>query len=489
VCERYAQIDAAHSALFIRTSELTSQSVMAIREGITNQSALLNDKLTEIIGQSELLNGKLAEIADNLINRQSLLYSKLNQQIQFQLELTRVLAPKVAAPLRNAAGAAEGPRGELEGHADLQIIGDAELSNLDAGYFRQTASRVKRALRSLKDKSQLDVLLFSMRPEYFAADDLLDTSASAIGCFTFATTEADLQDLRKSFDLAVICSHAMSGQRAEFIIRERRMASCLVVWTWDNHHKPYHNARSNALADLVLPGHRFCSDLMLTPHAVLAQSFPLPTSQWSRPLTAKLLDASIANPRSNALYGGFVLSGESSRDELLRCLSREISDNAITLLDHAKRTAPDSYFLRSAEKQFREWSSYKVSVVLPFATLPMRVFDALISGQIPIIPNSCVDLDAVIPSDLQLALPVLRFEELSVAAIWDAWRAALRRYYEMGIEGVYRRRRFARDGHHVSVRLRQIVQYLIGLASKDIPIKVKIDEERVGLLLPSVGSG
>jgi hypothetical protein len=469
---------------FARNSEQTTQSVMAIREGITNQSALLNDKLTEIIGQSRLLNGKLAEIAGNLTDRQSLLYSKLNRQIQLQLELTRVLAAK-SAPLPNEAWAAEGPTAEPEVHADLQIIGDAELSYLDTGYFRQTADRVKRALMSLKGKSQLDVLLFSMRPEYFAADDLLDTSGSAIGSITFATTEADLQDLSKSFDLAIICSHVMSEQRAEFIIRGQRMASCLVVWTWDNHHKPYHNARSNALADIVLPGHRFCSDLMLTPHAVLAQSFPLPTSQWSRRLIAKLLDESIANPRSDALYGGFVVSGESSRDELLRCLIREIPDNAITLLDLAKRTAPGSYFLRSPEEQFRQWSSYKVSVVLPFANdLSMRVFDALISGQIPIIPDSCFDLDRVIPHELQRELPVVRFKELSVSGIQEAWHAALRLYDEMGLEGVYRRHRFARDGHHVSVRLRQIVQYLLGLASEDISLNVKIDEETVGLLLP-----
>jgi hypothetical protein len=469
---------------FAKNSEQTTQSVMAIRDGITNQTA----QLTEIIGQSERLNGKLGKVVGDLSESQSILYRKLDRQLQLQLELMRALAAK-SAPLRNACGDADGPTVDPEPHVDLQIIGDDGLSCLDSSYFHETANRVKQALRSIKGKSQLDVLLFSMRPEYFAVDDLLDTSVSAIRSITFASSEADLQHLRSTFDLAIICSHIMSEQRAEFIIRGRRMASCLAVWTWDNHHNPYDNARSNALADLVLPGHSFCSDRILTPHAVLAQHFPLPTSQWARRMTSKLLETSITNSRSDALYGGFVLWGGSSRDGLLRSLSQDIPDNAITLLDAAKRGAPGSYFLRSPEEQFSDWLGHKVSVVLPFANdLSMRVFDALIAGQVPIIPNSCFDLDVVIPPELQRELPIVRFEELSVPGIQEAWRTALLRYDELGLQGVYRRHRFACDGHHVSVRLRQIVEYLMGLAHEDISLNVKVAEESVGLLLRSIGS-
>jgi len=362
----------------------------------------------------------------------------------------------------------------------LSIVGDVELCDLETGYFIETVSRLKRALSCLRNKTSLDVLLFSKRPEYFCAEDLIEGPNSTIKSIQFVSDERELLALKRTFDLAIICTHIKGEHKAQVIIRGRKFAPVLVAWTWDNHIDPYSNLRFSALSDIILPTHKYCADLLKTPHAVVGENFPHCTCQWSRPLAAKLLEASISNSRSDSLYGGYVSWPIGQRNTLLRSLKGELPLNAITLIGPATR---ESYFRMSSEDKFKQWASYKVSVAIPLMNdLSMRVFDALIAGQVPLVPESCYDLDAVIPAEIQASLPIIRFEEMSVSAIAKAWHTAVRRYDELGTEGVYKRHAFARDYHHISVRLGQIARYVLKLADDVSRITVVIDEEGVGLL-------
>jgi hypothetical protein len=372
-------------------------------------------------------------------------------------------------------------KGLLGLQTDLQICGPTDVAHLRTDYFHQAAVRVKDAVNSLKGKKGVDILLLSLAPEFFGHEDLI-SSPTSVRSITFVTDESRLGSLEKCFDLAIVCTHIRREHKAQFIIRGRQLAPVMVVWTFDNHHSHDANRCFNALADIILPAHRYCGDMMKTPHAILGQSVPLCCTQWPRALATRLLEERISIPRSDSLYGGYVL-WRAPRNVLLQALKDEIPNSAISLIDPHSRQSPESYFRLGTEKQFLDWSSYKVSIALPFSNdLSMRVFDALMSGQIPLVPDSCYDLDFVIPRNVQETLPILRFKELSVAAIRDVWREAIRRYDELGMDGVHRRHAFARDFHHVSVRLSQIVEYVLRLANEDCPLVLKIDELGVGLV-------
>jgi hypothetical protein len=412
---------------FMRNSGKKTEPAI-IREGLTTQSALLNDKLELDATAKESRDGALLEL-----------------------------------------------------QTDLQISDPTDVSHLRSDYFHQAAVRVKTAVNSLKGKKSLDILLFSSAPEFFGHEDLI-SSPAPISSIAFVTDESRLDSLEKYFDLAIVCTHVRREHKAQFIIRGRQLAPVMVAWTFDNHHSHDANRCSNALADIILPAHRYCGHLMKTPHAILGQSVPLCCTQWPRALATRLLDERISIPRSDSLYGGYVL-WRAPRIALLQALKDAIPNSAISLIDPNSRKSPESYFRLSTEEQFLDWSSYKVSIALPFShDLSMRVFDALMSGQIPLVPDSCYDLDYVIPQNVQESLPILRFKELSVPAIREIWCEAVRRYDELGMEGIYRRHAFARDFHHVSVRLRQIVEYILGLANEGCPLILKIDESGVGLV-------
>ena len=362
---------------------------------------------------------------------------------------------------------------------ELNVIGDSAYSALDPSYFHSKVMAFKNASRSLRKKTSIDVLLYSERPEYFCAHDLIDRKGGEIRSISLVSGEIELLSLQGRFDLALVCTAIGHEQKAEFIIRARKLAPLLLAWTWDNHHHLYENHCGISLADIVLPAHHYCKSLLKTPHAVLGKTFPLCCSQWSRKMGTALLDESLRS-RSDALYGGYVSWAIGDRGEFLSTLKDQLPGNAITQMDIASR---NRYFERSAEDKFRDWASFKVSLALPLLNdLSFRVFDALFCGQIPLVPTDCYDLNDVISPELQSTLPIIRFDEYSIDAVRTAWRQAVQQFDKLGSKGARKRHEFVCEHHHISVRLLQIVQYALALANSEPKLSLSIDDSGIGLL-------
>ena len=361
---------------------------------------------------------------------------------------------------------------QVFGHSKHQV---KELPGQGAGFdtngsrepsiplFEGTIARVAAALREIRTREKLSILLFTSAPEYFNTSDLFDPHQGAVKSVRFADSEAALEACKDRFDVAVVCTHIRQEHKAQFIIRQKRLARLIVVWCWDNHHSFDANLRYNSLADLVLAGHSYCSDSLKTPHSVLGRSFCLPTSQWSRSLVSSLIVETL-DLRSDALSGGHTLYDGAARNEILLALKHRVPGNALLLMDGKNR---EPYFSLSAEARFRVWAKYKVSIAVPaLHDLSMRVFDALIVGQIPIVPTSCYDLDAAIPPHIQEILPVIRIGELSPETVEAAWRVAIERFDQGGVKGVVARHEYARDHHHISSRINGIAEYIKQLSMK-----------------------
>lgn len=346
-------------------------------------------------------------------------------------------------------------------------------------FFAHHLGRVRSALDALASRESFDVLFFSLRPEYFDASDIETLSTGVVRSVTFCGAEADLWNMNRKFDVAIACTHVMNDHLSQMTMRAMDIAPLLVAWTWDNHHLPFHNLCVNSLADIVLPAHQFCSDMLKAPHYLLGKSFPLCTAQWSRELAETLLKQNTEQRRSDALYGGYVLWEGGGRTEQLLALQREIPGNKLSLMNENDRRA---YFDLSPEMRFRDWASHKVSIQIPYAgDLSLRVFDALLAGQIPIVPGTCRDLDAVVPRSIQDALPILRIDDVSVPTVMQAWQEGLKCFDTMGRDGVLLRHAFARDHHHITSRVKQIVSYLADLR-KGFDVDVRINNTGIGLV-------
>lgn len=236
----------------------------------------------------------------------------------------------------------------------------------------------------------------------------------------------------------------------------------VVGWFWDNHHHLFANYEVAELLDVAVPGHAFARHYLQNDQALEAPAAPLCITQWSRREAAALWPGLAARPRQDALYGGFVrYAFAHKRNALIEALIAA-GHEAIYVLEEAMI---ERYFGLSQPERFAEWARYKTSLTLPLeGDLSQRLFDALLAGQVPLVPRDVHDLDAVIPPALQQSLPVIRFDAYDIASVEAAHRAALAAFDRGGAAGALARHRFALEGHSFNTRIGEIVQALRGLA-------------------------
>ena len=332
--------------------------------------------------------------------------------------------------------------------------------------IKRRLSEIRAALGSVRDRGDLSVLLVSGRLEFFDLEEFEAPLGDRIGRVAAVSHERELRRLNERFDIALVCSSLAEGN-ANLAIRQRELAGLVCNWTFDNHHHEIANLRASQLADVIIPGHAFARDYLLSPFHLMGPHMPLPTSQWSRARTRRVVEETLGVPRLDALYGGFFLYKIGvERNRLLTTLAQELPNHALVLRSSNDRS---SWFSRTPDERLREWTGYKVSLNVPVnQDLPIRVFDSLIAGQIPLVPERCLDLDRVVPTAIQESLPIIRFKDYTVEAVEAAWRAALARFDADGAEGVLRRHSFAREHHHLGPRLAGIVDCLAGLASQQV---------------------
>jgi hypothetical protein len=350
-------------------------------------------------------------------------------------------------------------------------------------YFQDHLARIRHAAWAAVKPQGMSVLFVALHPELFAPEDFTGFAEPPIRSLTHIHDNDALQALSGRFDAAIVVNAATDENSTLFHLRRLDLAEIAIAWTWDNHHSPEKTLRINQLADVVVPGHKFCAGYMKMPSAVLGLHVPLGTNQWTRTDADRFFAQSAEMPRGNALHGGFVrwdMGGGKKRVELVTMLRQRLPENALSLLSPAER---NRYHQMSPADRWRDWSRYKAGLILPLAQdLSTRFFDSLLTGQIPIVPMSCLDLDSVIPPSLQEQLPVIRFAEETPDAIEAAWRTALARFDAEGLAGAERRHCYALQNHHIMQRLKSICAQ-IELIKDGRRIRIEADGDAVGFVL------
>jgi hypothetical protein len=286
-----------------------------------------------------------------------------------------------------------------------------------------TAQAIRAELCRFRAAEKPDILVISKRPEYFDVSDLFDHKAN-VGSVRFVTSVDDLYHIANPFALAIVFQHAWEEYEFTFHLRAKGLAPLVALWTFDNHHQHYRNVCANPLGDVIFPSHAWCAGTLASPYQLLADHLPLCSAQWSRQFLAQRLSSHLLGQRGDELSGGFMMWG-SERDALLREVASAFPRNALRLMGPKDR----SYFALSANERLETWTRYKVALCLPLKNdVSLRLFDSLITGQIPIVPFNMPDLDKVISPDLQQQLPIIRFRDLTVHAIKAAWLQALERF-------------------------------------------------------------
>ncbi len=220
-----------------------------------------------------------------------------------------------------------------------------------------------------------------------------------------------------------------------------------VAWDWDNHHWLDLSTFLSAHSDVYAPAHHENLYLLTRYNWLTAGPVYCSTVQWSRQFLSEQLPVMMTAQRSDAPLGKHIPYGAFTyRNRVVSTLSQHYPS-----VGFSDRT----FHVRTPQERLQEWYAHKAHWIAPVLNdVAIRIFDALITGGIPIVPASMQFLPPLrdIPREhIVFSSP----EDVVSPAALVAKANAL--FDAGGADGIVARHRFALDHHHGDGRMADIV--------------------------------
>lgn len=223
--------------------------------------------------------------------------------------------------------------------------------------------------------------------------------------------------------------------------------SIFVIWDFDNHHWISLSAVLASLCDLYIPTHSDNLEALSRFNNIMAGPVPSGVIQWTREYLRDHFDIIKNTKRSNEPLGHHIEYPQFViRQKTLQTLNQKLPE--VKLVD-------GSYHGREMLDRFQEWCNHKAHWIVPVLNdAPIRIFDALVTGGIPIVPRSLkyhkdvVDLwEHILFYDYEDVQNPLRLTE-KANDLFD----------ERGISGVLDRHEKVYYNYHVDARVKTILE-------------------------------
>lgn len=331
--------------------------------------------------------------------------------------------------------------------------------------------QIMRGLLELRDRKKITVGILTKRiGKIFSKSAQQELDAYVDGKFHCRIgDDVNHPDIAQA-DLVILLVHVLDDLDTIARLRKSRADRPIIGWFWDNHHHLFDNYPVAEALDVVIPGHALYSEYLRNDRSILSDHVSLCVTQWARHDAAEWFARYNGTSRNPDLYGGFVdYHFEPQRTEFLRNVMSGIPTHALGILSEENLK---DYFGRSEEERFAEWCSYQTSLVLPLRNdLSQRVFDALLTGQIPLVPEEIRDMDTVIPRELQESLPIIRFSMKNPGSCLQAYNTAVELAARDGLEGCIRRHEYALENAMFSKRISMVLEsaFQLGLPQPPFP--------------------
>lgn len=315
--------------------------------------------------------------------------------------------------------------------------------------------QIHAALGALAGQEVIKVALLSPQKRQFCAWEIQSVTIGGVE-FTILPDIALMLQSTAVFDVAILCCHNEGEEKILFELRRRGLAALYGAWFWDNHHHHFVNLRIAMLADLVFVSHWHERHYLNHPASLAAGHIPAFSRQWSPGAITQHYPDGLPTDRRDALFGGFGRYGwAEARNRFIAAVAASCPDHALTL------GAVEAYFQQTAAARLATWVAHKVQLIVPIAhDVSTRIFEALMTGQIPLVPDDVPDLDLVILPEDQAALPIGRYRAGDVESAKAEWQRAVARFDADGTAGVQRRHEFARDRHSLASRLADFAAFI-----------------------------
>ena len=240
----------------------------------------------------------------------------------------------------------------------------------------------------------------------------------------------------------------VDGTLDKFIqLYQNSPSSVFVIWDFDNHHWLALSCMLAAFSDLYVPTHADNLELLSRFNNTMAGPVPSGVIQWPKEFLEEHMDIITKTERSDEPLGTHIDYPQFiNRDRTVKKLSKHF--DKVKLVD-------GSYHSRSMEDRFTEWCSHKVHWIVPVLNdAPIRVFDALITGGIPIIPKSLKYHKSIV----DIWDHVVFYDYQDIENPQPITEKAVQMFNERGNQGVLDRHRLSCYNNHVDSRIETILK-------------------------------
>ena len=254
-------------------------------------------------------------------------------------------------------------------------------------------------------------------------------------------------DFVDQFDIFITNNNFLFSLLGKFQEIFGALENCLsVVWLFDNHHQFDFSARCTECFDFAFPAHSNQVSYLAGRRSIVMSALPCACIQFSRSLATKVFEERIREPRSDEPWGLHTsYPGRLSwRQGFLARAGEQMSAPLLRAIPQSEQT----WWSKTLEERFAEIMQKKVSVALPVHNdVPLRVFDALLAGTIPVVPVGLPDLRGIFSGNDRYRLPVLEYQTGNVTSLKRTVAAAIEIFDEDGYEGMRARHEAALKRH------------------------------------------
>lgn len=232
------------------------------------------------------------------------------------------------------------------------------------------------------------------------------------------------------------------------------------AWDFDNHHWLELSTFLATHSDLYIPAHH--ENLYLLTRYNWLTAGPVYTGiiQWSREFLADHLPDILTAERTISPLGKHIpYPTFNFRMQTIAALNRHYS--SIGFSDH-------TFHARTTEDRLKEWYSHKSHWVVPVLNdVPIRIFDALVTGGIPIVPESLRFLPPVNEINRE---HILFYGPQDILYPERLVSKANELFDQGGIDKMVERHIYALNHHHGNSRIYQILNYVEETFALDLHI-------------------
>ena len=348
-----------------------------------------------------------------------------------------------------------------EGQKNVQQIGltahrtahhPAQLDNLIV-----RAGKAVHAMQVWKNRGRAMYL-----GKYLYSDDIASHFAARfpVHCLDLRAEPDEAQFAQLAFDLQGCVVIVNGNDFGSLRLLQRLYLSCpdtlFICCLYDNHHALDMCVTLSLCSDMVFPAH-YDYLALLNRYSPFARG-PLPAStlQWSKIQARRFESKLYSTPRRIDLSGGFTCYPQFPfRQSIVRKVMTQEIGHALEL---PEENAVEHHSVRSKEENWEVWASSKANLMVSTLTdLPHRFFDALLTGNIPLVPRYLQVFFSHFDFSSFAQDPVVWIDYSDLPDMQDKVRQAVAMFDAGGKNGIAERHRFILEHHMMENRLETIL--------------------------------